>query len=275
MSEIAKRVIVAVVLIPIAFAIVLAGSYYFFATILLISILALKEFYQISQKKGYSPSIFLSLIFNLIILFNTYITVEYPNISFVSNNIILLILPTIIFFHQLFSKKTNIYENVGTTFAGLLYITLPLTLLLLLRLNTNIAGINNAYLILTIFCSIWICDSAAFFIGKKFGKRKLFESVSPKKTIAGAVGGFFATLLFFPIIAHNIMSDLPLLYACIIGAIIGVFGQIGDLIESKFKRDVKVKDSGQLIPGHGGILDRFDSIIFTTPIIYFFIALVY
>ncbi len=187
----------------------------------------------------------------------------------------MLIFPTLILLQQLFSKNTNIYANVGTSFAGLLYITIPMVLLILIRFQTYIPDVNSAYFILMIFCSVWICDSAAYFVGKKFGKRKLLASVSPKKTVAGAIGGFLASLLFFPIASNFILPAFPILYACIIGAAIGIFGQIGDLVESKFKRDAHVKDSGSLIPGHGGVLDRFDSIIFTIPIVYVLLSVFY
>ncbi|MGI6370583.1 MAG: phosphatidate cytidylyltransferase [Candidatus Kapaibacterium sp.] len=275
MSELFKRVIVAVILIPIAFAIVIVGGIYFFATIVLISTLALQEFYKMSEQKGYLPSTILSLIFNFIVLLRFYFTTQNIDSFVLSSDLLILIFPTLILLQQLFSKNTNIYTNAGTSFTGLLYITIPMVLLILIRFQMSIPDVNSAYFILMIFCSIWICDSAAYFVGKKFGKRKLLDSVSPKKTVAGAVGGFSASLLFFPIASNFVLPTFPVLYACIIGATIGILGQIGDLVESKFKRDANIKDSGNLIPGHGGVLDRFDSIIFTIPIVYVLLSVFY
>ncbi|NLJ15447.1 MAG: phosphatidate cytidylyltransferase [Ignavibacteria bacterium] len=275
MSELFKRVVVAVILIPIAFVIVIVGGIYFFVAIALISTLVLQEFYKMSEQKGYSPSIILSLIFNFIVLLRFYFTTQNIDSFVLSSDLLMLIFPTLVLLQQLFSKNTNIYANVGTSFAGLLYITIPMVLLILIRFQMSIPDVNSAYFILMIFCSIWICDSAAYFVGKKFGKRKLLASVSPKKTVAGAVGGFSASLLFFPIASNFVLPTFPVLYACIIGATIGILGQIGDLVESKFKRDANIKDSGNLIPGHGGVLDRFDSIIFTIPIVYVLLSVFY
>jgi phosphatidate cytidylyltransferase len=117
---------------------------------------------------------------------------------------------------------------------------------------------------------IWVNDSFAFLVGKNFGKNKLFPSVSPKKTIEGFLGG-----LIFSLIAAIIISkfnlDFSMLNWMVIGVIVSVIGTIGDLVESKFKRQAKIKDSGNIMPGHGGILDRLDSLLFAAPFVYLYI----
>ena len=128
-------------------------------------------------------------------------------------------------------------------------------------------------LIISIFAAIWICDSAAYYIGTAFGKHKLFVRVSPKKSWEGAIAGFVFAILAM-IASKIIVLDFLSWNSTIgIGIIIGVLGQIGDLIESLFKRDSGVKDSSNLIPGHGGIFDRFDSLIFTAPLILILLIL--
>jgi len=117
-------------------------------------------------------------------------------------------------------------------------------------------------------------DSFAFLIGKNFGKQKLFEKISPKKTVEGFLGG----LLFSCIASYFIATfthTLTFTHWLILSIIISVFGTLGDLIESKFKRQANVKDSGNIMPGHGGLLDRLDSIIFATPFIYLFLRITY
>ena len=117
---------------------------------------------------------------------------------------------------------------------------------------------------------IWTNDSFAFFVGKNIGKRKLFVSVSPKKTQEGFIGGLLFTLLSAYIISkYN--NDYTLMNWLTIGFIISVIGTLGDLVESKFKRQANIKDSGNIMPGHGGMLDRLDSILFAAPFIYLYI----
>lgn len=117
---------------------------------------------------------------------------------------------------------------------------------------------------------IWTNDSFAFFVGKNFGKHKLFESVSPKKTIEGFIGG-----LLFAIIAGFLIGKYSTYFSIsnwiIIAVIVAIFGSLGDLVESKFKRQAKVKDSGTIMPGHGGLLDRLDSLFFLAPFVYLYI----
>jgi len=140
----------------------------------------------------------------------------------------------------------------------------------------SIANFNHKFtplLLLGSFILVWINDTFAFLVGKNFGKQKLFPSVSPKKTVEGFLGG-----LFFACIASYFIAEyteiLSFTIWLILAIIVSVFGTLGDLIESKFKRQAGVKDSGVIMPGHGGLLDRLDSIIFAAPFIFLFLRLV-
>ena len=122
------------------------------------------------------------------------------------------------------------------------------------------------------FILIWINDSFAYLIGSNFGRQKLFESVSPKKTVEGFLGGvFFSAIGSYFIFKYT--NNLEFSNWLIISVIVSVFGTIGDLIESKYKRQANVKDSGNLMPGHGGLLDRLDSAIFVAPFVYLFLKI--
>ncbi|WP_422092037.1 phosphatidate cytidylyltransferase [Tenacibaculum ovolyticum] len=153
-------------------------------------------------------------------------------------------------------------------------ITLHITYLILpFYYLIKLPFIGNDYhpnIIILIILMIWTNDSFAFFVGKNFGKHKLFESVSPKKTIEGFIGG-----LLFAIIAGFLIGKYSTYFSIsnwiIIAVIVAVFGSLGDLVESKFKRQAKVKDSGTIMPGHGGLLDRLDSLFFLAPFVYFYI----
>lgn len=275
MSELVKRIIIAIIGIPLIFFVVLSNGIYFFLFIIIISSIALYEFYNIAKNKQQKPSAVIGIVFNLILLFLFYDSLELKLFDNLTQNIAALLIISIVLtlLQQLFSKQTNIYENFGTTFGGILYITIPMYILLFFKYGLNISYINNSYFILCILCTIWVCDISAFFIGKKIGKRKLLERVSPKKTIAGAVSGFIASVIFFLIAVRCVIPELSFLHSLFLGIIIGTVGQLGDLIESKFKRDAKVKDSSNIIPGHGGILDRFDSLIYTIPIVFIYLCL--
>ena len=141
-------------------------------------------------------------------------------------------------------------------------------------LIANINGFFDYSLILGCFILIWVNDSFAYAVGKNFGKQKLFYSISPHKTVEGFLGGLFFCCLSASIVSRFINDSLTTPNWLIIAIIISVFGTLGDLIESKFKREYNVKDSGVIIPGHGGMLDRLDSIIFASPYIYLFLKLI-
>jgi phosphatidate cytidylyltransferase len=127
----------------------------------------------------------------------------------------------------------------------------------------------NSKIIISIFTLIWTNDTFAFIVGKSIGKTKLFEKISPKKTIEGFIGGVVFVILAGILLAKFYLNQ-SLFQWVLTAIIVGVFGTIGDLVESKFKRVANVKDSGNIMPGHGGILDRLDSIIFVAPIVYLF-----
>ncbi len=281
MTELTKRILVAAIGIPAAFAIVLLGGWYYFAAILAISILALWEFYSIAEKKGDNPFKILGLAVDILFFAIAFYFLEHRIIKINSFNMLaIFIIASIIFsiltlLFALFQKNNNMYANVGSTLTGHYYVSISMLTLLFIRLETSFDVGNNAYFVLMMFCSIWICDSAAYFVGKKFGKHKLLEQVSPKKTMEGAIAGFLASTAFFPVAAHFALPNFLNIHAIAIGLIIGIFGQLGDWVESRFKRDAGVKDSSNIIPGHGGILDRFDSIIFVAPIIFIYLLFLY
>jgi phosphatidate cytidylyltransferase len=120
---------------------------------------------------------------------------------------------------------------------------------------------------------MWTNDTFAYLIGKQFGKNKLYEKISPKKTIEGFIGGLLFSLVAGSIISFIMGNDLSTFQWLILSLIIAILGSVGDLVQSQFKRQVNIKDSGSILPGHGGIYDRLDSIIFVAPFVYLFLYL--
>jgi phosphatidate cytidylyltransferase len=186
------------------------------------------------------------------------------NGAFVSGVVAVFILLILVF--RTLSGREVIYavQEVGVTFFGLFYVSYLFGYLLLLRELED----GRAWTFF-LFLAVWAGDTGAYYIGTRFGRRKLFQKVSPKKTVEGSVGGLLCSamaggigkILFFPAAAF-----LPM---ALLGAGLGLIGQIGDLAESILKRSSGIKDSGFLFPGHGGVLDRFDSIIFASPALYY------
>jgi phosphatidate cytidylyltransferase len=233
----------------------------FFGILLLI---AVSEFCKLVNLKNIVPMLIAVGLFILCNLSNT-----------IKTNDILILLATLlvsikaIFF--LFDKKNKPVDSLSKYVYLIGYIILPFVLI------TKIPFVENSYnpkIILSIFILIWVNDTFAFLVGKTFGKHKLFEKVSPKKTIEGFVGGFI-----FSIVAGIILAQFLMLQSYIhwifIAVLASVFGTLGDLVESKFKRIANVKDSGTIMPGHGGVLDRLDSIIFVAPIVFLFYQIIY
>ena len=261
------RVLVALISIPVILIVTYIGKIPFLLFSMFVGLIAYNEFSQLAINKKVYTNLIIGLLSIISIVLNAY----YNFIPFLS--LIVIITLTLLTF-ELFRNKGSAILNLGGSLLGIFYIGLFASSLLSIREFYNYSELlytEGGYLIITIFISIWICDSAAYFIGSAMGKHKLFPRVSPKKSWEGAIAGFIFAIVAF-IAVHDIMLDiLTLKDAIIIGIIVGFFGQLGDLVESLLKRDAGVKDSSAIIPGHGGVFDRFDSILFTAPIIYIYL----
>ncbi len=201
-------------------------------------------------------------LFAIISLIPIYIAYRYHNIP----AFMLLLIFGGIVFTRLFIKKSpeNALIDMSPLWIGFFYISLMLSYFIMLRL----LGPEWVVFLCTV---IWGADAMAYYTGKAVGKRKLFKSVSPNKTIEGLYGSITGALLISILIkiVFNIEISLPKII--FVGILVGLIGVIGDLVESMFKRDAGVKDSSNLIPGHGGILDKIDGMLFTAPVLYYFL----
>ena len=254
-----------------------ATSGFIYAVLFITAILYSKESYivLISLFGFISIREFLNLLkFNNIIIYMLFIGLIYLPFSSLDSSVlidVLLVLSisgSIQLLVNLFIKKKNYPSNtIQKLDISIRYLLLSFAFLLLLPF------INGGYevsVILSLIIFIWVNDSFAFFVGKNLGKRKLFESVSPKKTIEGFLGGVFFTLITAFLVSY-FCDFLSLTNLLVISLIASILGTIGDLVESKFKRQANTKDSGTIMPGHGGILDRLDSLLFVAPFVYLYI----
>ena len=259
-------------------------SIFFFA----VSMIGLNEFYKIAEKMGAKPLKIVGLIFGILtylsfIPMNNFIPDQASYIGLSENEFmilnyiqrfaltLLILTPFIILAFALFSKKEHSVQNALFTIGGIIYAVLPFTLL------NQTVYFDNGYdvpffspkLILGIIFLIWSNDTFAYLGGSLFGKNKMIERVSPGKTWEGTIIGVLITFaLSFTF--NSLVFKLNDYSWPLLGILIPVLATIGDLVESKLKREAGIKDSGSIMPGHGGVLDRFDSLIFVSPFVYVF-----
>ncbi|TCD48915.1 phosphatidate cytidylyltransferase [Chlorobium sp. N1] len=257
-----QRVLVAAVGIPLLLFVIMAGGGWFFGFFLLLSLLATFEFHRLAALKASPPALPLMLFLTLLLQGDLYF-------RFVELWVVLLGAVMLLFLLELFSHEGSPLLNLGSALAGLLYVNLSFGALLRLRMEP-MNGSGEAWVLL-MFVSIWATDISAYFGGSLAGgkvvARKLFERHSPNKTWEGfffGVAGSVAAAWAFSALVPEVGTERALLA----GLLIGLFSPAGDLIESMFKRDAGVKDSSSLIPGHGGVLDRFDTVMFVAPFLY-------
>jgi len=267
MSNTATRIIVSVISIPVILLASYLGKLYFAAFVLAIALMAFHEFSSMSAKKNISVNIPLGILFVLILVLNFYF-------RYLPNILLTIAIPFLILLFELFRNKGSVILNVGTTLLGIFYIGMFAGTFVGIRemfIGSNELYTQSGFLVISLFVSIWICDSAAFFIGTAIGKHKLFPRVSPNKSWEGAIAGFLFAVAAMVAAKYIVLNFVTIEEAISIGIIVGIIGQLGDLVESLVKRDADVKDSSAIIPGHGGIFDRFDSLLFTAPAVYLYL----
>jgi phosphatidate cytidylyltransferase len=162
------------------------------------------------------------------------------------------------------------FRSAAFGFFGAVYVGGLMSYLIALRMADAAFG-QGGNLMMMLFCVIWTGDSFAYFVGKSIGRHQLAPVVSPKKTWEGAIAGFIFSIAAALACRYTFVSQITLKDAIIIGILVGIAGQVGDLGESIIKRAVQVKDSGQILPGHGGVLDRIDSLLFAAPAMYYYL----
>ncbi len=278
-SSLALRVASVSVLIPI----VIAAAWWYWATVILVGlsiVLATLELYGIMQRGGYAPRLPVGFAISLLLwaaaAFQHVLPLDLGEL------VIALSILLALSYEVLPRDRSTSLVNWALTFAGAYYIGGLLSYFILLaQLDTPLRQGWLSFLhippatswIFLVLAVTWLQDTAAYFVGRAFGKHRMAPILSPKKSWEGAVGGFVTSVL--TAMLATLLLGLPISYtaAALIGAAAGVAGPIGDLVESLIKRQIGIKDSGQLIPGHGGILDRIDSLIFIAPVIYYLILL--
>lgn len=267
------RIITSVIGIILSVFIIQKGGILFESAVILLALLAWKEYVDAFLHK----KIYLARGSGFFMLPVFFIAIKYYGID-LGMGIILFFMMWVFTLAVVFHSKFSIKEAMFSV-AGYIYIALPFMYFILLRnIHSQLLATPFGYMqagCLFFYLAVlgtWASDSFAYFSGFFFGKRKLCPSISPKKTFEGFLGGVVGTVLLIVLLGAS--SGFSILMMLILGLLIAALASVGDLVESLFKRYVGIKDSGTIFPGHGGVLDRFDSMLFSVPLVYWFYRLV-
>ena len=257
----ARRVVTALILAAVSLTLIWAGVLPFFAEVLWLALMGTAEYYDMAERKGFRPARRTGTLAACLLLVGGTFLDEVV----VSRLFTLLVMGTLIVFVMRMPRRISTLLDAGVTMLGVLYLGWMFSYLMLLRrLDGGAAWIT----LLLVACVA--TDVGAYFIGKFFGKRQLLPEVSPKKTVEGSIGAVFCAVGALWVVGS--WWGMAPLHRLLLGVLVAVGGQFGDLWESALKRDAGVKDSGDIIQGHGGVLDRFDSLAFAAPLFYLYVV---
>ena len=257
-----QRLITGIIFLIVVLGSILWHQYAYFLVFGVIVLLAMIEMKNLIKEAKIRVQTGWAIVTGIFVYTITFLI----SLEIITSQWLLLLVPMIIsiFITELYRKSETPLMNIAGTLIVPFYIALPFSSLHFLAFQS---GSYEYGLLLGFYIIIWINDIAAYLIGVKFGKRRLFERISPKKSWEGAIAGFIAALLSAFILSYY-FKNLSLTSWLIVGGIISIMGVFGDLTESLIKRNVNKKDSGTLLPGHGGVLDRFDCVIFAAPMVF-------
>jgi phosphatidate cytidylyltransferase len=249
---------------------VFLGGYTFTVFYLLLSVFALAEFYKLIKTSGIRPHRNVGLAVSTLIFM---MTAGYHFLQF-DSKFLLLLIPLIfsVFLCELYKKDKIPFGNISYTFVGFVYVTVPFCFYYSLGF-LNDWNVYNFHLPLAFMLMLWASDTGAYLFGRKLGSHKLFERHSPKKTWEGFFGGVLTSVLVSFVISYFFREINPWVWAGMAVLIVS-FGTLGDLVESMLKRSLNAKDSGTLLPGHGGLLDRFDGLLIAAPVVYAYLYMI-
>lgn len=269
-SNFISRTITGFGLVAIMLVSIFLGIFSFLVFFLALLIVCLYEFYKIFEKSNKRPQVISGIVLGVLIFIINYFLAS----GYTKPQLMYSLIPVVLYIviAELFRKHPAPFENIAITVFGIVYIALPISMLWNLGFRNNIYQFNP-HLILGFFFILWTYDSMAYIVGMNLGKHKLFERISPKKSWEGAIGGYI-----FSIVAAYLISilynDLTAFQWGIYATLIVVFGTFGDLAESMLKRSLDIKDTSSILPGHGGFLDRFDSLFLAVPAVYLYLQII-
>lgn len=270
--QLPMRIVIGLIFAPLLVLLAWVGGLWFAGLVMLLVGLGISEFYRMMMDRGMRPSGRLGLAMALVLCALSFTgTPSQTNLLFTAGLLL-------IFCAELLrSEGERGIEPMAVTLFGILYVGWLSVHLVFLRELPHALGqdyaVGATYVFLAFFLT-WACDTAAYGFGLWLGRRRLLPSVSPKKSVEGSIGGLVAAIVAAHVARLWFAPYLDLVHATILGAGVGVFAQVGDLAESLLKRVSGTKDASTLIPGHGGVLDRFDSLYFSAPLVYYYLKMI-
>jgi phosphatidate cytidylyltransferase len=254
-----QRLLVAIIGLPLGLAAIILGGYFLFGFALALTLLGLHEYYTLVRP--YRPNLLVGYFSGGAVVVFCFVFAKFPSLGFSGQEGILIglaAMTVMIFFWSLLGKiGAHLVGRIALTSFGVVWVGVGFAYIMLVRFMKY--GLSLS--ILLVVCTV-VNDSFAYFVGRAIGRHRLAPRVSPKKTVEGSIGGLVGAMLAALLVSAYADWDMPKGYAVVLGLVVGIVGQWGDLFESAVKRDFQVKDSGKLLPGHGGILDRFDAFLF-------------
>jgi len=268
LNNLIQRTITGIIFLVIVVGAIAIGKLSFFLLFELIIIGAMYEFYTLAEKKKFNPLKIYGIVMGTFVFAANYF---FAN-KLIGSEIFLVVIPIIIsvFIIELYRKSEYVFVNIAFTLLGVLYVAVPFSFANYIVFSDDS---YSSYLLLGFFFLTWSFDTLAYVFGVSFGKHRLFERISPKKSWEGFIGGTISSIGIAYVISIFI-TDLSFIHWAVLSVLISIFGTYGDLVESSFKRNIDEKDSGSILPGHGGILDRFDAVFFTLPLFYLYLQFI-
>ena len=270
MNNFTTRTFTAVIFVVVMLGSVLLGQNVFSVLLLIITLLSLNEFITIVSGEKIQPALWPTLFAGGI----TYSILAANAMGFLPTDRTLVIIPLIflLFIVELWRNKPNPFTNISMSVLGIIYIALPFGLMMYFFDPVVLSGPYHYGIVLGFLVILWLNDTGAYFVGSLIGKHKLFERISPGKTWEGSAGGaVFAILTAWGL--SFLFTQLDVVHWIFLSLIIVITGTLGDLVESMLKRSLGIKDSGNILPGHGGMLDRFDAVLLSAPFVFVYLAL--
>jgi len=262
-----KRVLSGLLFLPVFYLVAWElPPVYFFILVLAAVAVGQHEFYRMAQARGYCPNIAIGIVLGLLIVLEFY----HPLFPVLGKFFPVVVSVLLIMIARLFSPRPvdNALEDIASTVLGIFYVALFFAYQIAIR-----SGWDGKQWLVFLYLIIWASDIGAYSIGIPFGKHRLYEKVSPKKSVEGLAGALVAAMGMALLCRVWFMPPIGIGEAVGLAFVLAVAGTVGDFVESLFKRAAGIKDSGTIIPGHGGILDRMDSMLFAAPVLYYYLKM--
>ncbi|MCI0480966.1 MAG: phosphatidate cytidylyltransferase [Candidatus Dadabacteria bacterium] len=281
MSNFWQRILTAVIAVPILYAIFRIGGIIYLLFIMALILFGQMEYQKLLRSRNFPDEKISGIAFSLLLAFSAYLGYLYFMMTFTGAVVLILV------FELWKLREGGTIQRAGVTLFGVIYIGWLLSHAILLRdighmgtireFAASVQGLKDPgffYIFFTVACT-FLNDTGAYFTGLRLGRRKLAPAISPGKTVEGTIGGIIACILTGLIVNYGFGSPLNSDWTIFFSILIAVTAVFGDLVESAIKRGAGIKDTGDIVPGHGGVLDRFDSLMFVFPVSYYFVLIYY